>query len=117
MSNRDKYWLDKATELAFTSTAFKRHGCVIVKGGRCLGKGINKYVNKPHFVSEWHMDRCSVHAEVAACRSSGSNLKGATIYVSRINNKGEERYSAPCEKCQVVLESYGIRKVVFTTWK
>jgi pyrimidine deaminase RibD-like protein len=105
-----------ATELAYTSKANKRHGCVIIKGGRCVGKGINKYVNKPYFVSPQHMDRCSVHAEVAAIRSSRCSLKGATIYVARINNKGQERYSAPCEKCQPVLAQYGIRKVVYTVW-
>lgn len=116
MSNKDRTWLAQATELAFTSQANKRHGCVIVKGGRCLGKGINKYVNKPYFVSSFHMDRCSVHAEEAAIRNSGGRLKGATIYVARINNKGEERYSAPCTKCQKVLAKYGIRKVVFTVW-
>jgi len=116
LSNKDKIWLGQATQLAFTSKAYKRHGCVIVKGGRVLGKGINKYVNKPYFVSSFHMDRCSVHAEEAAIRNSGGSLKGATIYVSRINNRGEERYSAPCNKCQKVMEKYGIRKVVCTVW-
>lgn len=79
-----------------------------------LGVGINKYVNKPFFTSQEHMDRCSVHAEVAAIRNARGNVRGATIYVARINNRGEVRYSRPCDKCQMVLDDYGIRKAVWT---
>lgn len=81
-----------------------------------VGCGYNKYVNRPFFTSPEHMDRCSIHAEVAAIRNAGSRLKGATIYVARVNNRGEVRYSKPCSKCQVVLDSYGIRKAIWTTY-
>ena len=114
MSKRDRAWLNHAIRLAHTSRANKRHGCVIVKGGNVIGIGINKYVNKPFFVSQEHMDRCSVHAEVAAIRNAGGNVRGATIYVARINNRGETRYSAPCNKCQCELARHGIRKAVWT---
>lgn len=100
--------------VALSSNAVKRHGAVIVKGGSVMGVGYNKYVNSPFKVSEEHMNRCSVHAEVAAIRNAGGNVKGATLYVARINNRGESRYSAPCSKCQKVLDDSGIRKAVWT---
>lgn len=110
--------MDRAVELAHQSKANKRHGCIIVKGGRVLGRGYNKYTNKPFFVSPEHQKRyCSTHAEVAAIKSSRSDLKGATVYVARINNRGEERFSAPCEDCSIELKNSGIRKVVYTEWK
>jgi pyrimidine deaminase RibD-like protein len=79
-----------------------------------MGVGVNKYVNSPFKVSQEHMHRCSIHAEVAAIRNAGGNVRGATIYVARINNRGETRFSAPCHKCQRVLDDYGIRKAVWT---
>lgn len=100
--------------LAERSTATKRHGCVIVKGGSVIGTGVNKYVNKPYFVSEEHMHRCSIHAEVAAIRNANGNVRGATVYVARINNRGEPKMSAPCERCQYELERYGVRKAIWT---
>lgn len=114
MTKRDRAWLDFAVRVAHNSDANKRHGCVIVKGGNVLSTGYNKYVNKPFFVSPEHMDRCSVHAEVAAIRKARGKVKGATIYVARINNRGEERMSAPCSGCQTELDRYGIRKAVWT---
>jgi pyrimidine deaminase RibD-like protein len=87
---------------------------VIVKGGSVMGKGVNKYINSPFIVSPEHMNKCSVHAEVAAIRNAGGSVRGATIYVARINNRGERMYSAPCNKCQYVLAEHGIRKAVWT---
>lgn len=114
MSRRDRAWLDYAIRIAYGSNAVKRHGAVIVKGGSVRGVGFNKYVNSPFKVSEEHLDRCSVHAEIAAIRNARGSVKGATLYVARINNRGMEMYSAPCNKCQDALEAHGIRKVVWT---
>lgn len=79
-----------------------------------MGKGVNKYVNSPFKVSPEHMSKCSVHAEIAAIRNAGGSVKGATLYVARINNRGDTMYSAPCTKCQPILEEYGIRRAVWT---
>lgn len=114
VSKKDEAWLDVAVRLAHDSEATKRHGCVIVKGGSVKGLGINKYTNNPFNVSPEHMDRRSVHAEVAAIRNAGGSVRGATIYVARINNRGETRFSAPCQECQLEMAKYGIRKAVWT---
>lgn len=115
MSNRDRSWLNCAIRLALRSTANKRHGCIIIKGGRVIGYGYNSYINKPFFTSPEHLDKCSIHAEIAAIRNSSGNVKGATVYVARVNNRGEVRYSEPCDKCRLELDRYGIRKAIWTT--
>jgi len=91
-----------------------KHGAVIVKGGRVIGVGINKNRNHPTIVSSEHIkDHCSVHAEIDALRKV-KNVKGATIYVARINKRGEDRMSRPCNNCHNQIEKSGIRKVVYT---
>lgn len=57
----------------------------------------------------------SVHAECAAlqaCRKA--DLKGATIYVARINKKGTPLMSKPCERCEATLREAGVNKMVWT---
>jgi pyrimidine deaminase RibD-like protein len=79
-----------------------------------MGTGVNKYINSPFKVSPEHVAGCSIHAEVAAIRNAGGNVKGAVLYVARINNRGEAMYSAPCGKCQKELSRYKIRRAVWT---
>lgn len=115
MSKRDRAWLNRAVAIAHRSTATKRHGCIVVRGGAVLGVGFNKYTSEAVHASPEHFHKCSVHAEAAALRGI-KNAKGATIYIARINNGGEERFSAPCSNCQVELDKAGISKVVYTVW-
>lgn len=94
------------------SMARCRHGAVIVRGGSVLGKGHNTY--KTHATFGRGPLR-TLHAEAAAIRDArrrGINLRGATIYVARTGENS--KMSRPCADCQGMLESYGIRKVVYT---
>lgn len=91
-----------------------KHGAVIVKGGRVISIGINKNRNHPTIVSSEHIKtHCSVHAEVDALRKV-KNAKGATIYVARVNKRGQDRLSRPCDRCHKAIKDAGIRKVVYT---
>ena len=50
-----------------------------------------------------------------AIRAAGhADLKGATIYVARINRHGNPLYSRPCGTCREAIEQAGIRKIVYT---
>jgi deoxycytidylate deaminase len=91
-----------------------KHGAVIVKGGSVISVGINKSRNHPTIVSSEHIKtHCSVHAEVDAMRKV-KNLKGATIYVARVNRRGQDRMSRPCDSCSRAIRESGIRKVIYT---
>jgi deoxycytidylate deaminase len=91
------------------------HGAVVVKSGRVIGTGFNKDRNNPYYVSPEHIKtHCSVHAEVDAIRDAKWNVKGAVLYVARVNNRGIDRNSKPCIRCQVVIEEAQIKKVIYT---
>ena len=81
-----------------------------------MGSGWNKNRNNPHYVSPEHIKtECSYHAEEVAIRDSGEdNLRGAVIYVARVNRQGRDRDSKPCSKCASLIEKVGIKRVVFT---
>lgn len=116
LSKREKALLGMARYMAQKSSARQRHGAVVFKSGRVLGTGFNKDRNNPDIVSPEHIKgHCSVHAEIDAIRDANWNVRGATIFVARINGKGMDRNSKPCERCQVVIEETEIKKVIYTT--
>jgi deoxycytidylate deaminase len=117
LSKRDKSYLSVARYFASKSQARNMHGAVLVKGGRVMGTGFNKNRNNPHYVSPEHIKTdCSYHAEEVAIREAGEdNVKGAIIYVARVNRHGNDRDSKPCPRCSVLIERVGIKRVVYTS--
>lgn len=115
LSKSEVAFLSIARYLSTKSEARQRHGAVIVKGGRVLGTGYNKDKNHPMQVSPEHIKtHCSRHAEIEAIRDANWNVKGAVLYVARLNNHGQDRNSKPCIRCQVVIEETQIKKVIYT---
>jgi len=117
LSKTDKSYLSVARYCAKKSMARNTHGAVVVKGGRVLSIGWNKNRNHPMFVSPEHIKSdCSYHAEEVAIREAGEgNVRGAVIYVARVNKNGYDRDSKPCPKCASLIEKVGIKRIVYTT--
>lgn len=115
LSNREKAYLSVARYLASKSKANKKHGAVIVKSNRVLGAGFNKDKNHPLHISEEHIaTHASRHAEIEAIRDAGWNVKGAVLYVARVNNFGYDRDSKPCQRCSIIIEETQIKRVIYT---
>jgi deoxycytidylate deaminase len=115
LSKRERAFLSVAKYLASKSDSRQKHGAIVVKGGSVIGTGFNKDRNHPDNVSPEHIKtHCSVHAEVEAIRDAGWNVKGAVLYVARVNSQGKDRYSKPCDRCRVVIEETQIKKVIYT---
>lgn len=118
LSNKDKAYISVARYFATKSKARNTHGAVVVKGGRVLGTGWNRDRNSPNIIDPDRIKQdCSYHAEEVAIREAGQNLKGAVIYVARVNRRGEDRDSKPCEKCSSLIEEAKIKRVVYTSEK
>lgn len=92
-----------------------KHGSVIVKGGRVIGTGYNKDRNHPTIVSSEHIKTdCSVHAEIDALKKA-KDVNGATVYIARVNRRGQARDSRPCNRCYAALKTNGVKKIIYTT--
>lgn len=92
-----------------------RVGAVIVKGGRIVSSGCNK-VGHPSSNRIY----ASVHAEEQAIhnlliRNDLHTLANSVIYVSRIGADGRTRMAKPCDLCHKMIQSVGIKRIVYTT--
>lgn len=117
LSRRQSAWLELARRVASASDQRNKHGAVIVRGGRVLSVGINKFRNHPDIIESEKIDEyCSVHAEVDAL-SRINSARGATIYVARVNNSGVSLISRPCGSCYSVISAGGISRIIYTTGK
>ena len=118
ISNKDKAYISVARYFATKSKARNTHGAVVVKGGRVLGTGWNRDRNSPNIIDPDRIKHdCSYHAEEIAIREAGQNLKGAVIYVARVNKQGKDRDSKPCMKCSSLIKEAGIKRVIYTSDK
>ena len=115
LSKKDVSFLNIARYFAEKSEERKKHGAVVVKSGRVVGAGHNKFKNHPDVIPEELIKiHCSRHAEEVAIREAGDNARGAILYVARVNNSGLDRNSKPCEECSKLIEKSGIKKVIYT---
>jgi len=115
-SRRDKSFLDLALRVAESSDCKQQHGAVVVKGGRVMAVGVNKFRNDPAFVPSDTGNRrgtiFSVHAEVSAL-SRVANPRGCTIYIARVSN-GASAFSRPCDNCVISLMRAGVKSICYT---
>jgi deoxycytidylate deaminase len=82
-------------------------GACVVKGGRVLGIGYNRYGSTKS--TPW-----SRHAEMTAILSAG-DCKGAVIYVYRGHGKtGEPMLAKPCRACEEAIRLAGIKRVIYS---
>lgn len=102
---KEERFLTMALGVALTSKCRFMHGAIVVKHSKILGSSPNIYKNNPKHSP---IESCSVHAEMAAMRKAGWPRK-ASLYVARINGKGEKRLSKPCATCAAVLEDFKVK--------
>ena len=79
---------------------------VIVKDGKVIARGYNRYGEKSSGATKRQIqDRfVNVHAEMDCLFQTKLNaLNGAFIIVARFNKAGDLMSSKPCSKCQKVL--------------
>lgn len=115
LSVRERTFLTMAQVAAGNSTYRHRLGAVIVAGGRVRGVGWSKRRNVPRNMSEAHLHRCSIHAEIDALRGL-TDMRRATCYVARIlRGTGEPALAKPCVSCWDALATAGVTTVYWTT--
>ena len=118
LRNSEKSFLSVARYLEEKSNSRQKHGAIVVKSGSVLGIGYNKDRNNPMTVSPEHIKtHCSRHAEIEAIRDANWSVKGAVLYVARVNKQGQDRNSKPCKNCDRAIRQSQIKKVIYTESK
>jgi len=119
VSKRQQRYIQLAKNLAHQSSYGKiKHGAVLVKGGSVISSAFNKdkFSSFGHRFRKHGCGHATHHAEIGCILGiDRSKTSGATVYVVRINRKGEYRLSKPCPMCHEVLKYCGVKKVVYTT--
>lgn len=107
--------LNRAKREAIKSQHTHRVGACLYKGGSIIAVGYNQVRLKRTGLSYTNYVE-SLHAERDACsKVAKEKLRGSTICVVRINNKGKFLFAKPCKDCLALLTMLGIRKVIYTT--
>lgn len=117
MTGKNKRYFELAKRTAQKSGFRTRHGAVLVKGGSVINVSTNsddycsfgmRFRNEP--------GKATIHAEIGVILGLDRSVtEGSTIYVARINKKGEYRMSKPCPMCQAALKHVGVKRVIYTT--
>lgn len=111
LSASELKWLTYAVdECSNASHSQWRVGAVLVKGGRVLSVGVNRYRNHP---SKVEVNDVSYHAEEVAIRKAG-DPSGATIYVARLTRSGKIGLARPCVRCQAMLLEHDVNVAIWT---
>lgn len=117
--------LELAIQVASLSSKYPRVGCVITRKGKVISVSHNLTKSHPlqkqlthlRFNDEF-LDSCKAeqHAEFAAINQvkNKSLLKNASIYIARIDVKGDLKPAYPCPACYHLITKYGIKKIHFT---
>lgn len=111
--------LNKAIELASQLQNKKQRLCAIVtdKKGHILNIGFNSY-NKTSTTQAYYAEKVGlsqkiyIHAEIGAL--TNLHHKASSIYIARINRKGESVPALPCKICRYAISDCGIKEIITT---
>lgn len=116
--------LNAAVVAANMSQVYFRHGAVLFKKSHHYKAGFNQYrtvswawkhppKDKPDAIDDIRLN--NMHAEVSCMHNvRRDDIRGADVFVVRLNPKGELRNSRPCESCQRNMKLKGIRRCYYS---
>lgn len=120
-------YIIEAVKISFKSNMRSKHGSIIVKNGKIISHGYNRYVgvNWSHNseIKGKNRGKYSIHAEEDALRNADPmKLSGASMYVIRWgSDPGDPLFmnSMPCLKCEKKIrksmERFGLKNVFYST--
>ena len=87
-----------------------RHGAIVLLKGRFITGAFNMPMKTdPHGGGVYS----SAHAEIRAIRKARAilnrnDLSDCTIFVLRLNKRGDIKFSKPCKDCQIFIDKHGL---------
>ena len=113
LSRKERAFLDLAMKVAQSSELDQRHGAVVVKAGKPVSLGVNKWRNRGLQMDKFE-NILTTHAEADALSRAG-NVKGAVLYIARAGRNNEPLFSRPCRHCMAAIKAAGIKRIIYTT--
>ena len=90
---------------------------VLDRHGQIISWGFNSYI-KTHpamvYNKYYRAEQIFVHAECDALYSMSPKLTPYSMYIMRINGRGEYRNAKPCAGCYCEILKYGVKRVYYT---
>jgi deoxycytidylate deaminase len=119
-------YIIEAVEISKKSNMKSKHGCIIVKNGKIISKGYNRYIgyNWTHHseIQGKGLGKYSIHAEEDALKKvDPCKLEGARMYVIRCGLNLDNPIfldSRPCSKCmkkiKKSIDKYGLKNIYYS---
>jgi deoxycytidylate deaminase len=105
-------WLQLAQTVSLHSSYKIAMGAVLVQRGTPIAVGFNQERSHPRWVCGL---ASTVHAEISALMTVAKrDLTGSTVYVYRAHKNGTPALARPCANCQLILQQYGIKRMLYT---
>ena len=117
---------DLAISLAKSSDHQFRVGAVIVSGKQIISVGVNS-ADKSHPMQKYYNDRYRdftvpiynhIHAELDAIlkyRRMRIDIPKLSIYIARINKKGDLVPAYPCPSCSAAIYDNNIKSIIYSS--
>lgn len=118
-----EYTIKQAFQIPHESNKQRLYAVITDKKGNIISEGSNTY-SKSHPIQFYYAEKVGrgnaifLHAEMNAIVRiirSTNRRKPHSIYVARVNCKGEPVMAKPCEICEMAIEEAGIENVYYTT--
>lgn len=110
MSRIDKGFSAAVKAAGFVTHSRYRIGASLFIGKRLVSIGWNQNKTHPKTNSIFRWQHAELNCLVG---TSKIDLYKATMFVVRINNKGQYKVSKPCKECMSFIMASGIKKVWF----
>ena len=102
---------DIAIQQSYKSAYKQRMGAVVVYRGKIVGQGHNKV----HGTGVMRLD--GLHAEIEALNHTTAQYRdGSTIYVCRVNKRGDLMLAKPCTACEKKMRKIGVKYCWYSTY-
>jgi deoxycytidylate deaminase len=126
MHNNDLLYENAANLAKLVSNKMRfRHGCVLVKNGKIISYGYNRYATSHEvkrvekisgFKLSWNGIAC-VHAEIdafAKLNFSQKAIRGSTLIVYGESRAGNVVKSRPCKCCMKAVQFLRVKSIIYS---
>ena len=113
ISKQDMKFITEAIQESEKSDVRMRHGCILVKNGKIIGRGHNyKSGSVDEDIFTRHAEIDAIHNANIANKKHKISFKNVVLYVIRYKSKFLN--SEPCYHCLLKIKELQIKRVIYS---